>query len=215
MTVMNCIEFRAAIASAVEKREPLPPETAAHLDSCQDSRCQSEWDEALLLDRAITSWRSARPKIDVADAVVSAWRSGEREVVRPISTVAGTVRRSAPQSRSARAVAAIAAAAIALLAVVLLTPGPDRPLAKQEHRPERHDPARDAGLAYVTYAQSAAQIVTDAVVLTLGGEEQMDDPKVAPIGIPWEADWSPLGGEVHAALDDLIESLPAEHQPQS
>jgi hypothetical protein len=215
MTVMNCTEFRAAIASGMENRKPPSPEAAVHLDGCQDSRCQSEWDEALLLDRAIASWRSTRPKIDVADAVVSAWKSGEREVVRPISTVAGSVRGSATPSRSARAAAAIAAAAVTLLAVVLLTPGPDRPLAKQEHRPERHDPARDAGLAYVTYAQSAAQIVTDAVVLTLGGEEQMEDPKVTPIGIPWEADWSPLGGDVHAALDDLMESLPAEQQPQS
>ena len=104
------------------------------------------------------------------------------------------------------------AAAVALMGLLLLAPGPNRMVAHRDGRARTPDPAGDAGLAYVTYAQNAAQIVTDAVVLTLGGADQMEDPKVEPIGIGWDAEWPPLG-EVHAALDDLMESLPADPPP--
>jgi hypothetical protein len=207
---MNCTAFRAALAAAIENREAPQPQVAAHLDACDDPHCQAEWDEAVLLQRAIGSWLGTQSKIDVADAVVSAWRAGEREIAPSSAAVRSPVPRS--RARAARAMVAISAAAVALVAVMLLSSGPDRPVAHREEPNLPRDPAGDAGLAYVTYAQNATQIVTDAVVLTLGGAEQMEDPKVEPIGIGWETEWPPLG-EVHAALDDLMESLPAEPPP--
>jgi hypothetical protein len=209
---MNCTAFRAAIAAAIENRKALQQEVAAHIEQCHDPRCRADWDEALLLQRAIASWLRNQPQIDVAAAVVAAWRAGEREP--SFDATLRTDRRPVQRSRStaARAMVAISAAAIAALAVLLLSSEPDRMVVHRDQAAPLPDPGPDAGLAYVTYAQNAAQIVTDAVVLTLGGAEQMEDPKVAPIGIGWETDWPPLG-EVHAALDDLIESLPSEPPP--
>ena len=211
---MNCIEFRAAIAAAMEEREALPPEIAAHLDQCADSDCRTDWDEAVLLQRAIGSWLSTQPQIDVSDAVVSEWRSEQKDSAPALATTVRIDRSSKRQSRPAAAgiVVAVSAAAVALVAVLLNSSGPGRPVADRGKPVLHREPHGDAGLAYVTYAQNAAQIVTDAVVLTLGGAEQMEDPKVEPIPIGWEADWPPLG-EVHAALDDLMESLPPEPPP--
>lgn len=211
---MNCTAFRTAITAALEDRQALPPEIGAHLDTCHDPHCQADWDEAVLLQRAIGSWLSSQPKIDVADAVVSAWRSGQ-DVAVPVFAATVRIDRS-PERRSrstaAGVMVAISAAAVALVAVLLNSSGPDRPVAHRDKPSLHQEPAGDAGLAYVTYAQNAAQIVTDAVVLTLGGAEQMEDPKVEPIPIGWETDWPPLG-EVHAALDDLMESLPPDPPP--
>lgn len=211
---MNCTEFRAAIAAAMEDREALPPEIAVHLDQCAASDCRTDWDEAVLLQRAIGSWLSIHPKIDVTDAVVSAWRSEQNDPAPALAATVRIDRRPERRSRSTTAgvMVAISAAAVALVAVLLNSSGPDRRVADRGKPVLRHEPHVDAGLAYVTYAQNAAQIVTDAVVLTLGGAEQMEDPKVEPIPIGWEADWPPLG-EVHAALDDLMESLPPEPPP--
>lgn len=211
---MNCTEFRSAIAAAMDQRKAPPADFAAHLDACNDAGCQADWEEAVLLQRAISNWRSTQLKIDVADAVVSEWRVGERESVPSLATSARTGRGPERRNRSpaAGAIVAISAAAVALVAVLLLSSGPDRIVAQREKPESLRHPAGDAGLAYVTYAQNATQIVTDAVVLTLGGAEQMEDPKVEPIGIGWDAEWPPLG-EVHAALDDLMESLPADPPP--
>jgi len=212
---MNCTTFRAAISAAVDSRKLPAPHTAAHLDECSDVVCRAAWDDAHLLDRAIAGWRTTRPEIDVAAAVVSAWRTAQRDAVRPSAVDFGRGMGSATRSRPAAtsAVAVIAAVAIALLAIGVWSPGPGRPIASR--RPASlaaHNPAGEPELACVTYAQNAAQMVTDAVVLTLGGGEQLEDPQVSPIGIGWEADWPPLG-EVHAALDDLLESLPANPPP--
>jgi hypothetical protein len=211
---MNCTEFRAAIAAAMDDREALPLEIAVHLDQCADSGCRTDWDEAVLLQRAIGSWLSIQPKIDVSDAVVSEWRSEQNDSAPAFAATVRIDRRPERRSRSTTAgvMVAISAATVALVAVLLNSSGPSRPVADRGKRVLHQEPHGDAGLAYVTYAQNAAQIVTDAVVLTLGGAEQMEDPKVEPIPIGWEADWPPLG-EVHAALDDLMESLPPEPPP--
>jgi hypothetical protein len=215
MTAMNCTDFKAEIGAAIENRLPLPREMPAHLATCCDASCRTEWEEAVLLDGAVASWRRARPTIDVTDAVVSGWRAGEFQVGRATVSAARTPGRPATPSRSAaaRTAVAIAAAVVVLLTVALLSPDPDFAIATRgTNTPPVNNPAGDAGLAYVTYAQNAAQIVTDAVVLTLGGGEQMEDAKVEPIGLGWDADWPPMG-EVRAALDDLLDSLPADPPP--
>lgn len=205
---MNCTDFRAAIDSAVAGRRPLRPEDAAHLVNCRHDACQQAWSDAVLLDRAIASWLASRPTVDVVQNVLNGCPSMDCDPVRPVASGNISVRAEARDSRPGTARVATAVAVLALLALVLLPSGSDRPLAV---RPPPvagpRDPARDASLTYVTYAQNAAQIVTDAVVLTLGGSEQMEESTVTPPRIGWEADWPPLG-DVHAALDDLLESLP-------
>ena len=185
---MNCTEFRAAIAAALEDREALPLEIAAHLDQCADSGCRTDWDDAVLLQRAIGSWLSIQPKIDVSDAVVSEWRSGQNDSAPALAATVRIDRSPERRSRSTAAgiVVAVSAAAVALVAVLLNSSGPDRPVAERGKPDLRPAPHGDAGLAYVTYAQNAAQIVTDAVVLTLGGadgtEVAHDGHRPAPIG---------------------------------
>lgn len=206
---MNCTAFRSAIESAIENRQPLRSGIAAHLGDCTDAACRRAWNDAVLLDRAIDAWRATHPSVDVVDAVLSGCEMNLHDAVRSAHAPAAASRPAA-----ARAAIAVAAAALALLVLLLLPSGADRPVAVQSlPAPEPRDPARDASLTYVTYAQNAAQIVTDAVVLTLGGSEQMERSTVTTPGLGWETGWPPLG-EVHAALDDLLESLP-DDPPQS
>lgn len=213
---MNCTAFKSAINSAIDNRESPRPAIAEHLVDCRDDACRQTWNDAVLLDRAIASWRTTRPTVDVVEAVLSGCQTADRDAPLLVSSRLRSARAPATVAGSAAARAATAAAALAVLALLLLPlpSGGDRPVAVQPPpSAESRDPAGDAGLTCVAYAQSAAHIVTDAVVLTLGGSEQVEDSTVTPPGIGWEADWPPLG-EVHAALDDLLESLPAE-PPQS
>lgn len=212
---MNCTDFRSAINDALDSRRPLRTDAAAHLGECRDAACRQAWDDALLLERAIDSWRSARPAVDVVQAVLSGCRLRDPAVRPGVARLpTGSVPAARPESASQRAATAVAVAAAALLVLLLLLPaGADRPASAPLSVAASHRPATDISLTYVTYAQNAAQIVTDAVVLTLGGSEQMEASRVTPPGIGWEADWPPLG-DVHAALDDLLQSLPAE-PPQS
>jgi hypothetical protein len=91
--------------------------------------------------------------------------------------------------------------------------GHERGTSTPSGRPPR-DAAGSAGEAYLAYAQNAAQVVTDAVVLTLGDRNEMEDSTIAPIGLGWEPSWPVMGAETDAALDDLLESLPSG-TPQS
>ena len=228
---MNCTEFRSAIEAAVERRESPSAAISAHLNDCRDEACQACWDDAQFLDRAIAGWRRMSASIDVADVIVEHYKSdGRRESPRPTATVArpdnGAV--SAQSSAVRRAIAAVVATAL-VLAVVFWLPadqgepgrvavrnGAPRPTEQRplmtDSRPAP-DVAVDPGAAYVAYAQSAAQIVTDAVVLTLGDSDQMEDARIAPGDIGWDAPWPQMGEAMDSALDDWLEAIPVDAPP--
>lgn len=218
---MNCIEFRATIAAAVENRTLPPLDIARHLDDCCEADCRASWEDALLLDRAIRDWRRARPASDIVDSVVSRFQSPAGAAGHDsLNRVSGNGR---PMRESRmRPIAALVAAAVVLLAALPLLRTTSETMNVSAVRNQKIDPdsptARDLGaaanepvpeLAYVGYAQNAAQVVTDAVVLTLGNREEMEDSTLAAPGFGWEPTWLPADDDVDSAIDDLLGSLPA------
>lgn len=218
---MNCIEFRATIAAAVENRTLPPLDVARHLDDCCESECRACWEDALLLDRAIRDWRRARPASDVVNLVVSRFRSPERaDGSDSLNRVSGNGR---PMRESRmRPIAALVAAAVVLLAALPLLRNTSETMNATAVRRPATDPDRPVTpgpgavasepvpeLAYVGYAQNAAQVVTDAVVLTLGNREEMEDSTLAAPGFGWAPTWLPADDDVDSAIDSLLESLPA------
>lgn len=71
-------------------------------------------------------------------------------------------------------------------------------------------PGELAGLSYVSYAQTATSLVTDVVVRALEESDAAERPSARGGWFGWEPAWTPVGDEMNAALDDLLESLPAQ-----
>jgi hypothetical protein len=72
------------------------------------------------------------------------------------------------------------------------------------------DPAlQDVSMSYVSMAQNATRMVTDTVVLTIGGEEELEEPNRA---VQWIGGWQeridPWGAEIGAAVERILETLP-------
>lgn len=226
---MNCTEFQTAVATAVECRRRPGSGVAAHLDHCRNVDCRACWDDALLLDRAIQQWRRSQPAIDIADSVVTQCQLRAAAIAQPVSATASPALRSA-SATPRRWTAAMAAVAAMLLAAVLLFSPPgdsattrlalredagrvDRHTTAVEEMPTVPDAKPVAGLTYVAYAQNAAQVVTDAVVLTLGNRDEMENPTISPPGFGWEPSWPPISDDMDAALEDILESLPSDAPP--
>jgi hypothetical protein len=226
---MNCTAFRTAIEAAVERRESLSPSIAAHLDDCRDVTCRACWNDAEILDRAIADWRRMCASIEVADAVVARCQSDDGPWDRLHSaTVAPTRNAAIPAFAVGRAIAALVATVLVLTFAfwlpsdqgspgrVAVRNGAPRPTEEQplmtDFRPAQ-DVAGDPGAAYVAYAQSAAQIVTDAVVLTLGDSDEMEDARIAPGDIGWDAPWPQMGEAMDSALDEWLEAIPVDAPP--
>jgi hypothetical protein len=237
---MNCTAFRTELDAAVEERKAPPPDLAAHLDNCRDPACHDRWDDVVLLEGAIARWRELAPSIDVANAVVAQLQSsaGRIDGIRPQVAVL----RSSRASQSAGSVSRrttfaplaviLAAGALVLIVVLGLHPtgdahdrfavrhgGSSRVSDPKEirtspdgARPEM-DVAANPGAAYVAYAQSATQIVTDAVVLTLGDREQMEDSRITPSEIGWDSPWPGMGEAMDSAVNEWLEAIPVEAPP--
>lgn len=109
-----------------------------------------------------------------------------------------------------RRFAAVAVAAAVLIGLLVIRPVDRR---QSDAAIAGGATAGDARLAYVSYAQDAAQIVTDAVVLTLGDSSEMEDPRIAPPRIGWEGTWTTIGEGMDAALQDLWVAPPADAPP--
>ena len=216
---MNCNEFRNAVEAAIERREAPARELAAHAQQCRDEACQSCWDDAVLLDRVIADWRRVATSINVAETVARRCRNDMRDET---VTVARTGNQAAPTAvpifMVGRALAALVATALVLTVVFWLpsTQVPNDRVAIRNGAPRpANAPERtgDAGAAYVAYAQSAAQIMTDAVVLTLGDSDEMEDATIAPGDIRWDAPWPQVGETMDSVLDEWLEAIPVDAPP--
>ncbi|MBL8851495.1 MAG: hypothetical protein JNG89_17560 [Planctomycetaceae bacterium] len=219
---MNCTEFRAGIDAAVERRESPAAGLAAHLEQCSDAACRACWDDAQFLDPLIARWRRVSASIDVSDDVVNRCTPDiRRKEPRPAAT-------AATSTAVGRAMAALVATAL-VLAVVFWLPsnavapgrvavrnGAPRPPAERTMLADSspgQEVGGDSGAAYVGYAQSAAQIMTDAVVLTLGDSNEMEDAKIAPGDIRWGAPWPQVGETMDSVLEEWFEGIPVEAPP--
>lgn len=75
------------------------------------------------------------------------------------------------------------------------------------------DPAlQDVSISYVSLAQNATRMVTDTVVLTIGGEKDLEEPNRAAQWIGgWQDRLDPWGEEIGAAVERILETLPNDN----
>lgn len=143
----------------------------------------------------------------------------------------GVARSPAPARNaiSAGAWSAIAVAAVlcvSTLALILSVPNSPTPLAHQppgQPQPVHDnatpqptlvvassDPAlQDMGRSYVGLMQNATFAVTDVVVLTLGGSEQIEEPSPAALWMHrWRDELSPVRDDVDDAVERFLKTFP-------
>jgi hypothetical protein len=71
---------------------------------------------------------------------------------------------------------------------------------------------QNVSMSYVSLAQNATRMVTDTVVLTIGGEEDLEEPNRAAQWIGgWQDRLDPWGEEIGAAVERILETLPNDN----
>lgn len=230
---MNCSRFKSQLKSRIEERAlPGTPDEALreHLTNCTDPACREAWFDACLLEQAIGEWAADFPKPDLSERVLGELQSSAGASAAPASPV--RVSRAAPartgQPNSSRWVVVSVALLVLVSLVVILSP-PRRQTTQDDFRvadtavappapevsitppdtPERLADETELSTTYLSFAEDATQFLTDAVALTLAGEEEIEDPTAA-------ADWirrmedrlGPLGEDFDAALDEFLQTIP-------
>ncbi|MEZ6056491.1 MAG: hypothetical protein R3C01_07280 [Planctomycetaceae bacterium] len=124
---MNCREFSACLQQPQgERRSPLPPSVAVHLETCTNDSCRRLWEEHLRFERAIEAWKGSVPQVSLTGRVLEQLSASTGEIssfdtVRPLSpsSSSGTTHRHSARlplgmSRGARTVLAIVMFSIGL-----------------------------------------------------------------------------------------------------
>jgi hypothetical protein len=211
----------------------------AHLRGCEEAECRREWQAAMLLERGITEWRGMRPAVDLADRVIAEWRAGAATPVKLCSVPACGVhltngratavagRRSAISPGAWSAIAVATVLCVAALALNSSVPDGRVPMTRQPHvvptvaghevasqtdptHAAQSDPALQVmGRSYVGLMQNATSAVTDVVVLTLAGNEQLEEPSPAARWVHrWRDELDPVRNDVDDAVEEFLKTFP-------
>lgn len=119
---MNCTEFQQRLEAAVdERRMSASTEFNEHAAVCLS--CREQWDEYLLLEAAIASWRNKRLDVDLTERVLADFRA-ERQAPsvsrEPVASVTLERVSDSPSSMKWWPMLIPAVAALALAVAVLL-----------------------------------------------------------------------------------------------
>lgn len=125
MSKMNCNEFESAHRQAIESRSAQLTESL-HAHAAECDACASSVAEDAVLERTLSAWLNAVPRVDLTDVVLARWRSEQPALpVAPV-VAAKTPKLVSSQSdttagrSSARGVGLMLVALICLLAFVRL-----------------------------------------------------------------------------------------------
>lgn len=208
-----------------------------HLANCGDTECRGAWLEVCLLDEAIGDWAGSFPEPDLGERVVRELRSsaGASSEVRPVggSGEAGSVDTGSRVQSRWVVVSVALLVLVSLVALIswtqragndLVEPGlitddsiPNTEVAERGFEPptapfappEREFAEAELNSAYLNIAEGATQFLTDTVVLTLAGEEDIENPTAAAEFIHRVRNRvGPWGDEFDAALDRFLGTLP-------
>ncbi len=235
---MNCTEFRRALQSPgdLSRTDAAAHVRSCGDDECRRAWAETEWlDRAIAAwksavprvdctDRVLAQWKSDRAGLSSGNPAGN---------MRPLHTVRSKSRagKTPAASRSSWMVLASALAVLAAVAVLSSTgtdervriadrdSGPaieeqapaapvlDKPLIAEAANPDQG--MQDVGLAYVGVAQNATRFMTDFVMLTFGGSEEIEDPSIDQEWIDqWGRQLQPVGEGVDNAVDGILKSFP-------
>jgi len=174
-------------------------------------------------DGVVSLWRAGSmiPRSPPADGV----RLVNGRTPAMVGRRDGTRRAISPGAWSAIAVAAVLC--VGTLALISSAPIGPAPMSRQTHvlppvadqdlatRPNptlvaQSDPAlQDVGRSYVGLMQNATSAVTDVVVLTLGGDEQLEEPSPAARWVHrWRDELDPVRDDVDDAVERFLKTFP-------
>ncbi len=177
-------------------------------------------------DRVVAEWRSGAGTPITPHSVTAAGLNLTNGRAPSIARRrAGARRAISPGAWSA--IAAAAVLFVSTLALVAITPNGPAPMAHQTQgspdvadddpatRPSgtliaQTDPAlQDMGRSYVGLMQNATCAVTDVVVLTLGGDERLEEPTPAARWVHrWRDELDPVRDDVDDAVEKFLKTFP-------
>lgn len=148
-------------------------ELLGHTLTCAD--CREKLEDIQLLSDALSVWKAAPPRIDVTDAVLSAWKSSQRPVVTPIRLPDLSVRPAGSSLKGARNSLLSMFGGLALLFLLafrwdapVAAPRPPAPIVSvPAAEPPVDALVRTAGHAWLALATRAGSDVRDAAQLVL------------------------------------------------
>ncbi len=238
---MNCNEFEQQLDIHIGKR-PLGAivELAGHASQCE--QCLEIWNGAIHLEESLSQWNRDVPEIDIVESVISQIKGDLHQALPSIAAMSQpdlffsrqAMRKNEEVTSSEKnSVLAVVAVVLMLATGLFLFPSSNpRPIEKspvvvmektsdisEDHStsPEIKSFAKDAGIAYFSLAQHAADVFADASLFVPdSGKMQIPNllqTKDIPLPLNGlidaiESDIKPIQSDLRKAIDFLLMSTP-------
>ena len=224
---MNCEVFQRVLAESVEQRRAPQERVRRHAAECPLKDCREAWENFVLLEQAISNWKTPLERVDFTDRVLHDYESTIPLPSRPHDAAHAERQPKRTPSRQSRLAwgACGISVACALLAVIAMQPSA-RFLDPQRHEyhgavAESTPPAtgphatqvtekselQDIETLYASWISDASTRVTDTVAFVLPVDDATSAAPDQEADSGWLGRWQQRLKPWEQKLDDTLQRL--------